>query len=233
MALSGIRGATRLRVASVVLLALGPVGGLATPGWAAPTTTCFGEPATISGSGNLTGTSGDDVIVGSQIADTIDGLGGNDRICGLAGSDQLAGGLGNDLIDAGVGDDFVRGDVVNFGGTAIGGSHDILYLGAGNDNSLGDSVGSTASGGGNDYIDGGDGNDGLIGDSSRSSATPMAVAMTCSTEARDPTLCLATAKPSWAARSALATTGSAAGAPPMVWSVTIFPLARSRTPATT
>ena len=45
MALSGIRGATRLRIASVVLLALGPVGGLATPGWAAPAITCFGERA--------------------------------------------------------------------------------------------------------------------------------------------------------------------------------------------
>ena len=83
----------------------------------------------------------------------------------------MAGGLGSDLTDAGEGDEFVRGDVVNLCDTAIGGGQDILYLGPGNDNSLGDRVGNNA-------LDGG----------------------------VDPTSCLATAKPSWAARSARVTT---------------------------
>jgi len=39
MALGGIRGATCLRIAWVLLLALGPAGGLATPEWAAPAIT--------------------------------------------------------------------------------------------------------------------------------------------------------------------------------------------------
>ena len=73
--------------------------------------------------------------------------------------------MGNDRIDAGEGNDFVRGDVVNFAASAVGGGHDVLYLGPGDDNSLGDSVGLIASGGGNDYISGDDGLDGVIGDS--------------------------------------------------------------------
>jgi hypothetical protein len=84
MALSGTRGATRVRIASVVRLALGPVGGMAAPGWAEPAITCFGERATITGSGAFTGTPGNDVIVGSDLADTIDGLSGNDLICASA-----------------------------------------------------------------------------------------------------------------------------------------------------
>jgi Ca2+-binding RTX toxin-like protein len=80
----------------VGLLALAPVGALATPGWAAPADTCFGERATITGSGIIDGTAGSDVIVGSDGGDTIDARSGNDLICGLAGDDVVVGGLGND-----------------------------------------------------------------------------------------------------------------------------------------
>src|SRR5688572_8469962 len=127
MTLRDTRRGRRLRTATVALLGMVLVGVVATQGMAAPTDTCFGKPATSPGS--LTGTPGNDVIIGTTGNDTIDGLGGNDSICGLAGSDQLMGGLGNDQLDGGEGDDFVRGDVVNFGGTAIGGGNDILYLG--------------------------------------------------------------------------------------------------------
>jgi Ca2+-binding RTX toxin-like protein len=94
-------------------LALWAAGVLAMPALAAPNGACFGERATIAGSGPLTGTAGDNVIVGFDAADSIDGLGGEDLICGLGGSDQLSGGLGDDRVDGGSGDDFIRGDVFN------------------------------------------------------------------------------------------------------------------------
>ena len=69
--------------------------------------TCFGEPATIVGSGTISGTPGNDVIVGSNGNDVIDGLAGNDRICALDGIDlaigvdaaeHAAGGTGRDFL---------------------------------------------------------------------------------------------------------------------------------------
>jgi len=44
---------------------------------------------TITGSGDITGTEGDDVICGSDGPDRIAGLGGNDVIFGFGGDDQL------------------------------------------------------------------------------------------------------------------------------------------------
>jgi Ca2+-binding RTX toxin-like protein len=51
----------------------------------------------ISGSGSLTGTSGNDLIIGSSGADAIDGLGGDDCILGGGGDDSLTGNEGNDI----------------------------------------------------------------------------------------------------------------------------------------
>ncbi|UMG92899.1 calcium-binding protein [Nocardioides sp. TF02-7] len=51
--------------------------------------TCHGLPATITGSGRITGTSRADVIVGSSGADTIDGRGGDDVICAGEGDDTV------------------------------------------------------------------------------------------------------------------------------------------------
>ena len=65
--------------------------------------TCFGEQATIVGSGLIVGTAGDDVIVGSAGADEIDALAGDDRICGLAGDDVVNSGLGDDKVSGGDG----------------------------------------------------------------------------------------------------------------------------------
>jgi Ca2+-binding RTX toxin-like protein len=74
----------------------------------------------------------------------------------MAGDDSLNSGLGDDKADGGEGNDFVRGDVVNFGGDALGEGDDLLSGGAGNDLMIGDSVGDTATGGGADRIFGGD-----------------------------------------------------------------------------
>lgn len=59
----------------------------------------------ISGSGTLTGTSGNDLIIGSSGADTIDGLGGDDCILGSGGDDSLNGNDGSDVCLGGPGND--------------------------------------------------------------------------------------------------------------------------------
>jgi Ca2+-binding RTX toxin-like protein len=98
-----------------ITAAVGVAGATGTP---APT--CLGKSATITGSGSLSGTAGNDVIVGSESADAIDSKGGNDLICGLGGDDVLIGGLGTDQIDAGSGDDQLVGDVSAGGSQAPG-----------------------------------------------------------------------------------------------------------------
>ncbi len=98
--------------------------------------TCDGKPATITGSGTVTGTPGDDVIVTGGGSDTINGLGGNDTICSGTGNDIVNGGDGNDTILGGSGADTISG-------------------GAGNDRINGES--------GNDSLSGNAGNDTLVG----------------------------------------------------------------------
>ena len=102
--MSAYASAVRLRrILAVAALATAVVvlGGAETDALAAAS--CFGSPATITGTGVIDGTSGNDVIIGSAGADTIDGRGGNDRICALDGNDFVSGGLGNDLLDGGAG----------------------------------------------------------------------------------------------------------------------------------
>ena len=74
---------------------------------------CFGQPATIVGSGVIAGTTGDDVIVGSAGPDQIDGNPGNDVICGGGGDDIIDGSTGNDKIDGGPGNDRISGGTGN------------------------------------------------------------------------------------------------------------------------
>lgn len=67
----------------------------------APTATCDGAAATITGTAgddDLEGTSGPDVIAGLGGDDTIRGLAGNDRICGGNAEDVLLGGSGSDRL---------------------------------------------------------------------------------------------------------------------------------------
>jgi Ca2+-binding RTX toxin-like protein len=111
------------------------------PAGAAPATTysCFGQPATIVGTGDgegLKGTTGPDVIVGLGGSDAIFGNGGDDLICAGGGSDTVHGGAGNDMISGGPGTDHIQGD-------------------SGNDVILGDA--------GNDVLRGGPGRDSIVG----------------------------------------------------------------------
>jgi Ca2+-binding RTX toxin-like protein len=66
---------------------------------------------TISGSGNILGTQGNDVICGSAAADNIAAQGGNDIIFAGAGADLIDAGLGNDTVFAGPGDDRIAGNI--------------------------------------------------------------------------------------------------------------------------
>lgn len=112
---------------------------------------CFGQPATITGSGGLVGTGGPDVIVGTDASQSIQGGGGDDIICGKGGHDNISGGSGNDVIDGGAGNDNIDGDGGN--DEIHGGSGDDKMLGGGGrDQIIGD--------GGRDVASGGDGRDG-------------------------------------------------------------------------
>jgi Tol biopolymer transport system component len=71
---------------------------------------CDWQPlCTIYGSGNITGTEGDDIICGSEGVDRIAGLGGNDIMYGFGGDDQFSGGAGNDRMFGGLGNDLLVG----------------------------------------------------------------------------------------------------------------------------
>ncbi|WP_183101114.1 ELWxxDGT repeat protein [Nocardioides pelophilus] len=73
-----------------------------------PGRACQGVAVTATGSGEITGTRGDDVILGSPSADVIDGRGGADIICGGGGNDTLVGGRGNDRLYGGRGNDRIN-----------------------------------------------------------------------------------------------------------------------------
>jgi Ca2+-binding RTX toxin-like protein len=127
------RTATALVVVSALAL-LGPASASGDN-----TLKCFGERATIVGSGLITGTEGDDVIVGSDGDDTINALGGNDSVCALGGNDLSRGGLGDDHLDGGEGNDGHLGDVnADLPGTDQPGGNDVIIGGPGDDSAAGD-----------------------------------------------------------------------------------------------
>ncbi|MFZ3070931.1 MAG: hypothetical protein WA110_07420 [Anaerolineaceae bacterium] len=66
----------------------------------------------ITGSGNINGTSANDLILGSPARDTITGGKGNDCILGGAGNDTLNGEHGNDILMGGPGFDTCLGMLV-------------------------------------------------------------------------------------------------------------------------
>jgi Ca2+-binding RTX toxin-like protein len=72
---------------------------------------------TVTGSGYIVGTPGDDVICGSPGPDFIVGNGGNDIVFGLGGDDTISTGPGNDIVFAGSGRNRVDG----------GGGRDLIY----------------------------------------------------------------------------------------------------------
>lgn len=63
----------------------------------------------ITGSGNISGTSANDLILGSSANDNIMGGSGNDCILGGAGNDKLLGEGGNDVLMGGPGNDQLNG----------------------------------------------------------------------------------------------------------------------------
>jgi Ca2+-binding RTX toxin-like protein len=156
---------------------LAVTSGVGQVGGPAPTPTCFGLPATITGPdgrGEVEGTLHADVIVTRPGADMVDAGGGNDLICAGAGADRIKGGLGSDRIEAGASDDTVEGgngsDRVDGGSghdTLIGErGNDILHGGAGSrdfaDGGLGDDT-VFGGAGDEDQVIGGVGNDELQG----------------------------------------------------------------------
>lgn len=63
----------------------------------------------VTGSGNVTGTNGNDLILGSPGSDELRGRGGNDCILGGGSNDDLDGGPGSDVCIGGPGTDvFIR-----------------------------------------------------------------------------------------------------------------------------
>ncbi|MFC4785789.1 calcium-binding protein [Nocardioides sp. MAHUQ-72] len=152
-------GSNRMMLAALVnvglTVTLAAVLGAA-PGEAAPSATaprCFGKPATIVGTGYLTGTPGPDVIVARGGAE-VHAHGGDDRVCGAI------------LVYGGAGDDRIRfggrgGDYPELSGQ---GGDDLVVLTV-------DRVGHLGGGGGDDtlrsrgaeqFLDGGPGADVLV-----------------------------------------------------------------------
>jgi len=76
--------------------------------WSVSSPTC-----TVTGSGEVTGTPGNDVICGGPNGDTIDGLGGDDLVLGGGGNDTLVGASGRDTLNGGPGR-----DTASFAGSA-------------------------------------------------------------------------------------------------------------------
>lgn len=102
-------------------------------------------PCTISGSGDITGTEGDDVICGSL---------GNDRILAGGGNDVVYAGAGDDQVDAGAGNDIVFGKQ-GFDRILGGDGNDMLFGDQGNDQLSGDA--------GDDVVSGSEDNDQVLG----------------------------------------------------------------------
>jgi len=76
----------------------------------------------ITGAGDLSGTSGDDVILGDGSDNTLHGYAGDDHLEGGAGNDTLDGGAGHDVLLGGEGNDtlvYDAQDTVIDGGTGI------------------------------------------------------------------------------------------------------------------
>ncbi len=135
---------------------------------------CFRMTATITGSGQIAGTPGDDVILGSNRNDQIDGGGGNDTICGGAGDDVIAPGWGDGSyvsirIDGGPGNDTLDGASPEAESTnlIIGGSgNDTIAGGVYAENTLSGDDGNDRIWGADaatNHVTGGDGDDTIEG----------------------------------------------------------------------
>jgi Ca2+-binding RTX toxin-like protein len=144
-------------------LPLALIAGMPAPA-ASATPSCFGEPATIVGTGDddeVVGTRGDDVIVAFGGWDRVEGRAGDDRICVGGGEDFVRGGAGADRILGSGGSDTVHGgpgpDRILTGAGAV----EALFGGAGDDRMFGGagSFDGLIGGAGDDLLDGGGGRD--------------------------------------------------------------------------
>jgi hypothetical protein len=138
-------------------------GGGTTPP-PATSTSCYGQAPTITGSGEIFGTSENDVIIGSEEDDDIEGRGGSDTICGLGGNDSIDGGSGDDFISGGAGRDEIDGGT---GRDRVDGGDgsDTIRGGDGTDELHGETGDDEIRGGeGNDVITGGSGEDEIFGE---------------------------------------------------------------------
>jgi hypothetical protein len=105
-----------IAASAAALVLVGSAGGMAEQ------ELCFGATPTITGSGQINGTMGDDVILGSDEADEIFALAGNDKVCAGGGDDRIGGGPGSDELDGGPGNDDIDGGPGN--DTLLGGDGD-------------------------------------------------------------------------------------------------------------
>jgi VCBS repeat-containing protein len=119
---------------------------------------------------NVTGGSGNDTIRGNSAVNIIDGGSGSDRISGGGGNDRLDGGAGGDVLDY---SDVSNGVQVNLlsglanagaqGGQDTVSNFEVIVLGSGNDQFIGDDNENGIFGGaGDDQIDGGGGFDTFV-----------------------------------------------------------------------
>ena len=183
-----------LRALALALACSGAVLAPAPAGSAGPT--CFGAEPTITGSGYVEGTDGDDVILADGGSE-VHAYGGDDRVCGAglvyagAGRDRvfyrgpgpdvlLAGGPGGDRLF------FLANDVARLSG---GPGNDVIrtargpqYVtgGAGNDDiSLGRGDDYANGKGGRDRIDGARGDDAAAGGAGTDTCTNLERTRTC------------------------------------------------------
>ncbi|GAA4687571.1 calcium-binding protein [Nocardioides nanhaiensis] len=149
-------GAAAVAAAAVaaVLTGQAPTDAATSAPSAAAAPTCFGETATIRGTGLLRGTPGDDVIVAGDAGTEVQAGGGDDRICGAF---IVYGGTGDDRIAffrTGYAEAELRGQA---GRDRIYSSTTFAYLYGGQDDDV------LVGGGGEQWVLGEGGNDRLVG----------------------------------------------------------------------
>lgn len=176
--------ATAVATAAVAAVLTGqdPADAATSARAAAPT--CFGQPATIRGTGLLRGTPGDDVIIAGGSGTEVQAGGGDDRICGAF---IVYGGTGDDRIAffrAGYAEAELRGQA---GEDRIYSSAALAFLYGGQDDDV--LVGGTGEQwlvgeGGADRLVGGRGPDHLLGGTGRDRADGGAGRDDCDAERR-------------------------------------------------
>lgn len=175
-------GATAVAAAAVAAVLTGQDPADAATSARTAASTCFGQPATIRGTGLLRGTPGDDVIIAGPGPTEVHAGGGDDRICGAfvayggPGDDRVAlfrAGYREAELRGQAGEDRIYSDV----GLAFlyGGQDDDLLVGTAGEQWV-------AGEGGDDRLVGGRGPDHLVGGTGRDRADGGAGRDSCDAE---------------------------------------------------